>query len=193
MRKTLQQLTAVLLLLILSVTSGQAQDISAARAAAAGNTVTFDGIVTRAQGAFTYVQDASGADGSSAFTIRQTSGTFFDDVADGTTTQGTAITVTGDKSFFNGLQQINGSDLGSYTVDSQENPLPMTQTVRLIDLQGPGGEAYEAELVTVNDVEVVNTTATTFSASTSYDIEDPTQDLSTNPTDPVEMRKNGYY
>lgn len=188
MHKTLRQVTAVLLLLILSAAPSQAQDISAARAAADGETVTFDGIVTRAQGAFTYVQDASGTDGASGFTIRQTSGNFFDDVADGTITQGTSITVTGAKGYFAGLNQIDGSDLTSYTVNSQGNALPAPQVVTLVDLQGPGGEAYEAELVTVNDVEVVNTTDATFVEGTSYDIEDPTQDLSTNPADPVVLR-----
>ena len=182
------------LLTIFSVPEANAQNtIAAARAAADGETVTFTGIVTRAKGDFTYLQDDSGDDGASGFTIRQPSGNFSDDVADGTITQGTAITVTGEKSYFSGLNQINDSDLTSYTVDSQGNALPAAQSVTLSDLQGPDGEAYEAELVSVTNLQIVNTNDATFAEEDSdggvnYDIEDPTQDLSTNPADPVVYR-----
>jgi len=133
---------ALALLAVFTAPEANAQNtIAAARAAAGGETVTFTGIVTRAKGDFTYLQDDSGDDGASGFTIRQTNGNFFDDVADGTITQGTEITVTGVKSYFSGLNQINASDLTSYTVDSQGNALPAAQSATLSDLQGPDGEA----------------------------------------------------
>jgi len=180
---------ALAMLAIFSLPEANAQNtIAAARAAADGETVTFTGIVTRAKGAFTYLQDDSGDDGASGFTIRQPSGNFFDDVADGTIAPGVEITVTGSKSYFAGLNQINEDDLSDYTVVSSGNPLPTAQVVTLSELQGPGGDDYEAELVSVSDIEIVNASEATFAAGTNYDIEDPTQDLSTNPSDPVIFR-----
>jgi len=162
--------------------------IAEARQGGAGTTVSFKGLVTRAKGDFTYVQDESGPTGASGFTIRQTSGSFHDDVADGTIARGDSIEVTGTKSYFSGLQQINGGDLSSYSVFSSGHTLPTPQSVDLQTLRDGGGEDYEAELVTATGIEVVNTADNAFSASTSYDLEGPTQNLSTSPTDPVVFR-----
>lgn len=161
--------------------------IAEARTASAGATVSFTGLVTRAKGDFAYLQDESGPTGASGFTIRQTSGAFHDDVADGTIAPGDSVQVRGTKSYFSGLQQINEGDLSSYSVVSTDHPLPESQTVDLHTLRDGGGEAYEAELVTVTGLEVINASGS-FSASTSYDLEGPTQDLATNPTDPVVLR-----
>ena len=167
---------------------GDLQTIAEAREAGEDASVTIRGIVTRAKGAFTYLQDASGPTGASGITVRQPSGSFANDVANGTIAEGTELEVTGTISFFSGLTQINEADLATYAIRSQDNPLPAVQSVTLSDLQGSGGEAYEAELVRIANLRIVNATTTTFEAGANYDIEDPTQDLSTSPSDPAIFR-----
>ncbi|MEM1055059.1 MAG: hypothetical protein AAGI52_05995, partial [Bacteroidota bacterium] len=144
-----------------------ATPIADARAAGTGNEVTIEGTVTRAMGAFAYVQDATGA-----ITIRQTSGEFFDDVADGTIASGTRVTITGTTSEFRGLFQINNDDLASYSVDGT-GPVPAPQMINIAELNA-NGEAYEAELVQV----INNTTGDmgTFEASTNYTVNDRSAD-----------------
>ena len=164
------------------------QTIAEARATGSTAEVTVQGTVTRAKGAFTYMQDDSGPTGATGLTIRQPTGSFANDVASGTIAPGTRLEITGTPSYFAGLFQVNEEDLTAYTILSQNNPLPTPQEVTLSDLQGPDGEDYEGELVTVDDVQIVNATDATFVSETSYDIEDPTQDLGDPPADPVVFR-----
>src|SRR5690606_24535335 len=139
-------------LVSISTEGGGGMTIAEARAAGPGTTVTVEGTVTRAKGAFTYFQDAT-----AGLIIRQTSGDFFDDVADGTITTGTRISVTGTLSEFRGLLQINQqnaeeNDLDSYSVVSQGNSVS-AQTITLQELID-NGEDYEAELVRVTGLTV---------------------------------------
>ncbi len=152
---------------------GGGMTIAEARAAGPGTTVTVEGVVTRSKGAFTYIQD-----GTAGLTIRQTSGDFFDDVADGTITTGTRISVTGTLSEFRGLLQINqqnaeDNDLDSYSVVSQGNSVS-AQTITIQELID-NGEDYEAELVRVTGLTVDATG--TFEAATGYDATDATATL----------------
>ena len=159
-----------------SVTSGGGggdMTIAEARAAGPGTTVTVEGVVTRSKGAFTYFQD-----GTAGLTIRQTSGDFFDDVADGTITTGTRISVTGTLSEFRGLLQINqqnaeDNDLDSYSVVSQGNSVS-AQTITLQELID-NGEDYEAELVRVTGLTV--DAEGMFEPATGYDATDATATL----------------
>ncbi len=137
--------------------------IAEARAAGVGTTVTVEGTVTRAEGAFTYFQDATGG-----LTIRQTSGAFFDAVTDGSIAPGTELRVTGKLSEFASLLQINGDDLTSYEVLGMGD-VPAAQNVTLAELAA-NGEDYEAELVTVGGVEFAVTGA--FTAATTYQVTD---------------------
>ncbi len=141
--------------------------IAAARTAGAGTTVTVTGVVSRAKGAFTQFQDATGG-----LSIRQTSGAFFDGVAAGTIAPGTTITVTGLLSQFRGLLQINQSatanDLTTFTVGSA-GAAPAPQTVTLAQLEA-NGENYESELVRVLRVTV--TGPSPFTAATNYQVTD---------------------
>ena len=121
------------------------------------------GTVSRAAGAFSYIQDESGG-----LTIRQTSGGYFDDVAGGIIQSGTEVTVTGTLSEFNDLLQINGSDLDSYTVGSTGDA-PEAATLTLAELAADG-ETYEGQLVTILNATFADTG--TFSAGTNYDISD---------------------
>ena len=150
-----------------SGTGGGTVTVAEARALGAGATVTLEVTVTRARGAFTYAQDATGG-----ITIRQTSGGFFDDVADGTIEPGTTLEVTGTLSEFNSLLQINGGDLDSYTITGS-GPVPAAQAVTLAELAA-NGEDYEGELVEVTDVSIDPAGAAAFMAGTNYAVTDPT-------------------
>lgn len=141
--------------------------IADARQQGVGATVMVEGTVTRALGAFVRFQDDSGPTGATGLVIRQTSGAFADDVANGTITRGTILQVEGTLSEFNGLLQINEDDLASYTVQSQGS-LPAAQSVTLEDLRS-SGEDYESELITVSGLRLLNGTIS-FSADATYDV-----------------------
>ena len=143
--------------------------IAEARAAGVGATVTVEGTVSRAMGAFTYIQDATGG-----LTIRQTGGPFRDDVEAGAIAPGTMLTITGTLSEFRQLLQINGDDLVEYSIDGQgEAPAP--QVVSLSELAA-NGEAYEAELVFVTNLTIDEGDDRLFQSSTNYAITDDTDD-----------------
>lgn len=144
--------------------------INEARDQGEGATVTIEGTVTRAFGDFVRLQDESGPTGASGLVIRQTEGSFFDDVQDGTITQGTQVQVSGTLSAFNGLLQINEDDLSNYNVQAQGS-LPEPQTPSLTDL-ADNGEDYESELIQVDNLTIVDTEDETFQNGTSYTVED---------------------
>ena len=130
--------------------------------------VGVQGTVTRAKGAFSYIQD-----GTAALAIRQTSGEYFDAVADGTIGSGTVVAARGTLSEFANSLQINAGDLEGFTIGTTVD-VPPAQDVTLADLAA-NGEAYEDELVAVADL-LVTTTDETFQAATTYDIIDPSDD-----------------
>jgi len=139
--------------------------LAQARSAGSGFNVIVTGTVSRAAGAFSYIQ----VDGA-GLTIRQTSGAYFDEVAAGTIQAGTSVTVTGELSEFNGLLQINGDDLDSYVVGATGDA-PSPVVVTLAELAA-NGEAYEGQLVTVEDTRFASDGS--FAASTNYDLSDAT-------------------
>jgi len=140
---------ALAILFVIGATAPVSAQISIdeARSQGPGATVTVEGTVTRAFGDFVRFQDDSGPTGASGLVVRQTSGAFNDDIADGTISQGTELQVTGTLSEFNGLLQVNEGDLSDYSV-GEEGPVPAPQAVSLADITG-SGEDYESELVTV--------------------------------------------
>ena len=135
----------------------------------AGNRVTLEGIVTRAQGVFARIQDETGG-----ITLRQTSGAFSDALASGAVAQGDIITITGTLSEFAALLQLNGGDIESFEVLSRDNPLPEAIRLTLAEIAAEG-EQYESMLVTV-DVLSIDTADLTFAAATTYTIGDNTLD-----------------
>jgi hypothetical protein len=139
--------------------------IAEARTLGVGSSVTVIGTVSRAKGDFTYIQDDT-----AGLTIRQTSGAFFDDVADGTISEGTRVSVSGTLSEFANLLQINEGDLDSYEVLS-DGAAPAPQAVTLQELVDTG-EDYEAELVRVTGL--TTDAMGTFAAATSYTVMDGT-------------------
>ncbi|GAB5536849.1 MAG: hypothetical protein Rubg2KO_30980 [Rubricoccaceae bacterium] len=137
--------------------------LAQARALGVGFDVIVTGTVSRAAGAFSYIQ----ADGT-GLTVRQTSGAYFDDVAAGTIAAGTEVTVTGTLSEFNGLLQINGGDLDSYVVGATGDA-PAPAAVTLAELE-TNGETYEGVLVTVANATFADAGA--FAAGTNYNLSD---------------------
>ncbi len=144
-------------------------DIAGARSLPNGSPVRIEGVVTRAMGAFTRMQDETGG-----ITIRQTSGAFFDDVADGTIAPGTVLRVTGTTSEFNQLKQINAGDLQSYEVLGTTD-VPEPQTVTLAEIAADG-EAYESELIAVEEFAIEDIGDDVFQPATTYQISDATLD-----------------
>ena len=136
-----------------------------ARAAGVGAFVSFVGTVTRAQNDFTYLQDETGG-----LAIRQTSGAFSDDVESGAIAPGTRIRVTGTLSEFRNLLQINGGDLDSYAI-AGTRAIPTPQIVTLAQIAADG-EAYESELVYVENATIDGAGATEFAAGSNYGITD---------------------
>jgi len=130
--------------------------------------ILVEGIVTRALGDFTYIQDET-----AGITIRQTSGAFNDAVADGTIAPGTRIEIAGSTSEFANLLQVNGSDLATWEVLEQGVDLPDPAQLTLADLAA-SGETYEAQLVSVSDILLDPNGDTNFNAETTYSITDDT-------------------
>ena len=164
----------IALVLCASNTPAWAQ-MSIADARSQGNsaTVTVEGTVTRAFGAYVRLQDDSGPTGASGLVIRQTGGPFRDAITDGTITRGTRLQVSGTLSEFNGLLQINGSDLNSYDVLGTAT-VPAPQSVTLSELAA-NGEDYESELVRVGALSLSATG--TFANQESYTAQDATGTL----------------
>ena len=136
--------------------------LNQARIVGPGFSVSLSGTVSRAKGDFAYVQDDTGA-----LTIRQTSGAFADEVEAGTIAAGTALTVTGELSEFNGQLQISNTALASYTVGATGAP-PTPEIVTLAQLAADG-EAYESRLISVVDVTFADAGGT-FAAGKDYQI-----------------------
>jgi hypothetical protein len=134
-------------------------------------TFTVQGVVSRARGDFTYIQDPADTEGEiGGLTIRQTGGGFAADVTSGAIAPGTRLQVTGRISYFAGLAQLNTDDLLDYQILEQGAP-PAPQQVTLADLEA-NGESFEGELVEVDGV--VFDASGAFAASTNYGIDDGT-------------------
>ena len=169
---------ALVLSAALAVPVHAQQTIAEARDQGSGATVTVEGTVTRAFGAYVRFQDDSGPTGASALVLRQTSGSLSGDVQqdieDGTIAPGTRLQVSGTLSEFGNLLQINGSDLTDYTVQGQGDP-PAPQQVSLADLEADG-EQYESELVAIPGLSLRSTQGT-FDADENYTVTDGTTTL----------------
>ena len=140
--------------------------IGEARVLPDGSRVQIKGIVTRARGAFAYVQDETGG-----MTLRQTEGPFFDAVASGAVAPGDSLTVTGFLSEFAALKEINESDIESFEVLSRGNDLPEPVALTLEEIAA-NGEQYEAMLIRTDIINIL--AEGVFEAATTYDVEDVT-------------------
>ncbi len=172
---TRSHVLVALTVLVLGATPSAAQvSISEARQQGVDSSVTVTGTVTRAYGDFVRFEDDSGPTGASALVVRQSSGEFHDDIQDGTISRGTSIQVSGTLSEFNGLLQINGEDLSSYSVEG--NPgVPAPQDVTLSDIK-TNGEDYESELVRTTGIQFQDASGT-FDNQVSYTVTDGRETL----------------
>lgn len=131
-----------------------------------GTEVGFMAVVTRAKGAFSYMQDST-----AGMTVRQTSGAWFDSVSQGRIRPGTVVKVLGVTSEFNSLKQINTTDLKAFKVEEDSSWVPEPIRLTLAEIKAEG-EKYEAMLVKVINVRIL-TTDTVFAAARTYTITDP--------------------
>lgn len=167
-------LVAAFLLLMILVHTGPVQafpgepeevTIAEARALPPGTLVRVSGVVTRARGAFTYLQDET-----AGMAVRQTAGAWFEGVADGTIAGGRTMVVEGITSRFRGLFQINEGDLQTFAILAQ-GFLPEPIRATLSDI-AEDGEIYESRLVRVINLEFES--AGLFEPATTYTVSDPT-------------------
>lgn len=137
--------------------------IAEARAAGAGAFVTVEGVVSRGRGAFTYFQDET-----AGLSIRQTFGPFHTAVSEGTITTGTRIRVSGTISVFQGLIQINETDLDSFQILQQGVDIS-PEVITVSDLQG---DSHQGRLVQIDGLTVSATG--NWTSATSYNVTDIT-------------------
>ncbi len=142
--------------------------VAEARALPDGTVVTVAGVVTRAEGRLTRLQDAT-----AGIAVFQGFGSFRDAVDAGEVAPGDSLRVTGTLTSFNGLRQLTPAGPSpTFAVLSRGNTLPAPARLTLAELAA-GGEAYESELVLVNGL-TVQTTDQTFQPDTSYPVTDGT-------------------
>ncbi len=139
--------------------------IALARQTANTTVVTVEGIVTRARGRSTQLQDAT-----AAIVAFQTSGPFRTAVDSGLVRMGDRLRLTGTLTEFNSLKEL--SPISSFEVLARDNPLPAAQTVTLAEIAS-NGEAYESELIRIAALTINPGTDTVFAAGRTYAITDP--------------------
>ena len=143
--------------------------IAEARALSDGAFVTVDGVVTRAAGRFTRIQDTSG-DGATALTTFQAAGSLKAAVEAGEVEPGDRIRVTGSMDTFNGLRQIVPA---LYEVLEEDAGLPAPQLVTLAEIEAEG-ESYESELIRVVGLRIDDAGDDVFAPNKTYTVADQT-------------------
>ena len=135
--------------------------IATARAREVGTVVTVEGVVTRARGRVSFIQDATAAIG----TFAPTTTPYGAAIASGAVAQGDRVQIKGELQEFNSLLQIG--NIESFNVLSRGNALPAAQTVTLSQI-ATSGDALESELVRVTGL-TLTTGDVVFTTNTSYD------------------------
>ncbi len=141
--------------------------IANVRAITTQETVRTRGIITRAYGRFIYIQDATGAIG-----IRQASGAMVDSITVEKLKEGDSVIVVGPRNEYNNYAQIqlaNGAynDTNTVIKIASNRPLPSVQTLTIQQLLA-NPEAYESELIRINNLKINGTG--NFTASTNYKV-----------------------
>jgi uncharacterized protein YdeI (BOF family) len=141
--------------------------IKEARELPIGDIFAIEGIVTRAMGNYTRIQDETGA-----IAIFQQSGLFFDDVESFEIQMTDKIRVQGRISEQNNLKVISNTDLVGHQRLSRVNALPVPFILTLEEIAN-NGELYESCLINVNKLTIISGGDVTYNRSTSYPITDP--------------------
>jgi hypothetical protein len=133
-----------------------------------GQVVTVEGIVTRTAGAFSRIQDTTGA-----IVVYATVGTssWYDSLASGYIRKGDIVRITATVSVFRGLVELARTDIASFTRLSRNNPVPLPKLLTLAEIAA-NGEKYESQLIRVDNVTIGFTG--TFAAASTYNITDAT-------------------
>lgn len=131
-----------------------------------GTEFVVEGIVTRALGSYTRIQDESGG-----LTIFQPSGEFFDAVSNAEIKMTDKIRIEGKLSDINFLTVVNGSDLTGFERISRSNTLPVPMKITLKEI-ADNGENYESRLITVEKLTIQDPGSNNFNASTLYQTTD---------------------
>ena len=134
--------------------------IAAVRARPLGTVVTVEGVVTRARGRVSFIQDGTAAIGTFA-----NGNAYAAAIASGAVAQGDRVQIKGELQEFNSLLQIGSIE--SFNVISRGNALPAPQTVTLSQI-ATSGDALESELVRVTGL-TLTTGDIVFTTNTSYD------------------------
>ena len=130
-----------------------------------GTVVTIEGLVTRAVGNETRLQDNT----AGISTFGPTGSVISSLVATGDLAKGDSVRITGQKSDFNDLIQL--SQITEVVVLSRENPLPAPQLVTLAEIRDNGAD-YLSQLIRVEGITISG--SGNFVANTSYNITDAT-------------------
>ncbi len=141
-------------------------DIQATHAMPNGTEVAVQGIVTRAEGNWARVQDATGA-----IAIYQNGGRFFNAISAGDIHFGDYMLIEGRTSEMNAMKVISGDDLNDYKVISHKNPLPAPVKLTLADIAA-SGEQYENRLITVVALTIASEGDLWYQAGKLYRISD---------------------
>src|SRR6056297_620593 len=132
--------------------------IEEARELAPGTDVRIKGIVTRANGRFSHIQD-----GDAAISTFQASGNYRNAINTGDLAAGDSIIIEGTTDEFNSLFQLSG--ITNHTVTSRGNPLPDPAEITLSDVN----ESYESELIMMSGLSI-DTDDAVFQRNTTYSL-----------------------
>jgi hypothetical protein len=136
--------------------------------------VTVEGIVTRAAGRITYIQDAT-----AGIALFAPSGTdFFNAVASGAVAPGDRIQVVGQLTDFQPTTGVFNSGLrevefiSDFAVLSRDNDLPAPQTVTVAQVTAgdPDTDAYESEIVRISNLTIDPAGDVVFQTARSYNV-----------------------
>jgi len=147
--------------------TGKVMTIAAVRKATVGSIVSFQGVITRANGSYIYLQDTT-----SGMVVNQPSGAYHDTLQSGLIAPGDRFLMSGKTSRFNNLMEISSRDLGGWLLVARGDTSAKPATVTLAQLK-TGGEKYENMLVKVVQLQLVGNADTLFKAGKIYNVKDP--------------------
>lgn len=131
-----------------------------------GTEFIIEGIVTRTMGSYTSMQDST-----AGITIIEETGTFFNEVQNGTIKMGDKYRIQGKISELNALKVIQGTNLIKHTLVSSNNQMPQAARLNLLQV-ALTGEKYESCLIRVENFDMDNGGDKTFQADYIYQTED---------------------
>ncbi len=150
------------------------RSIAEIRALPNDETVTVEGIVTRAAGRITYIQDAT-----AGIALFSPSGTdFFNAVASGAIAPGDRIQVVGELTDFNPTAGVPNTGfrevefISDFAVLSRGNPLPAPQTVTIAQIIAgdPAADQFESEIIRITNLVIDPGADVVFQAATNYNV-----------------------